>query len=255
MSRIAQSALVAVLIGVSHLPAVAQEEGTPLRGRVVADETGRPIPDIQLRFRDGTRVNTDLNGRFEVFGLAAGEHRVALVSPSCVVNYGTLLVVPGTTWETHLSFPESLADLIPELTEQGIGSVVVTASEIQGMNVSTLVDVVRRVAPTMLAPGSTQPGQTVQVRGRNRATLSGETQPIFLLDGVWIGETPEVLMDVAPTDVAAMEIILGSQGAWKYGTSGGAVRIWTWQGIQPTAAGDPDECVVDFDPAGARREG
>ena len=255
MSRIAQSALVAVLIGVSHLPAVAQEEGTPLRGRVVADETGRPIPDIQLRFQDGTRVNTDLNGRFEVFGLTPGEHRVALVSPSCVVNYGTLLVVPGTTWETHLSFPESLADLIPELTEQGIGSVVVTASEIQGMNVSTLVDVVRRVAPTMLGPGSTQPGQTVQVRGRNRATLSGETHPIFLLDGVWLGETPEVLMDVAPADVAAMEVLLGSQGAWKYGTSGGAVRIWTWQGIQPADAGDPDECVVDFGPAGERREG
>ena len=41
-------------------------------GTAVADETGRPIPDIQLRFRDGTRVNTDLNGRFEVFGLAPG---------------------------------------------------------------------------------------------------------------------------------------------------------------------------------------
>jgi hypothetical protein len=248
MPRTLTIAVAAALAFVTPYSGGAQESGDAFRGRVVADETGRPIPAIQLRFPDGTRAVTDGEGRFEIFGLEPGEHRVALVSSTCEVSFGRILVVPGTTWETYLSFPESVADLIPELREQGAGSVVVTASEISDMNVPTLVDVVRRVSPTMLAPGSTQPGQTVQVRGRNRATLTGKTTPIFFLDGVWLGETPEVLTDIAPTDVAAMEIVLGSQGAWRYGTSGGAVRIWTWQGIQPGDARDADECIVDFGP-------
>lgn len=249
MPRIVTLAFAALLAGATAASTGgAQERGDAFRGRVVADETGRPIPAIQLRFPDGTRVSTDPDGRFEIFGLEPGEHRVALVSPACSVSFGRVLVVPGTTWETYLSFPESVADLIPELRERGLGSVVVTASEISDMNVPTLVDVVRRIAPTMLGPGATQPGQTVQVRGRNRSTISGRTSPIFLVDGVWMGETPEVLADLLPTDVAAMEITPGAQGAWRYGTSGGVVRIWTWQGIQPGGARDADECIVDFGP-------
>ena len=90
------------------------------------------------------------------------------------------------------------------------------------------------------APG--QPGRSGRLRGRTRATLSGESLPTVIVDGVRT-EAP-ILWDLDAPDLAALQILEGVSGGWIYGAPGGIVRVWTKRGGGRASAGTPDACPV-----------
>lgn len=237
-------------VGAGAVPLRAQDESAVLRGRVLADVTGEPVPGVQLRFDTGARVMTDGEGRFRVAGLAAGEHRVAVVTPLCQVTWGRVVVEPRMSWDTELTLPQSMAGFQPPVTERREGEGVwITASEIEAMRVRSAADVLRREAPEMVSPPSTQPGRAGRIRGRNRATLSGRSLPALLVDGVRTDAA--VLWDLGAADVAAIQVLEGASGGWIYGSTGGVVKVWTKRGGGAPSVGTPDACPV-VDP-GVRR--
>ena len=225
---------------------VAAQQVEPLfRARVVADETGRPVPGIQVRMVRGPWVMTDSQGYFEVAGVPEGAYAFSLVTPRCDVSYGTLQLVYGLPFDIQLSFPEALAPEVSEVDRRGHEGAFVTASDIEAMRARTLLDVVRRVAPEMVDGTATVPGQSVSLRGRNRATVGGVTRPLFFLDEVQVGDGGDLLLEIPPGDVAAMELISSASGGWMYGHSGGVVRIWTKRGEgEPRPMMSPDECEI-----------
>ena len=221
----------------------AQEESRVLRGRVLADETGRPVAGVQLRFESGQRTLTDRDGRFRVSGLALGDHRVALVTPLCQVTWGRVVVEDRMSWETELSLPQNMSGFQPpaELRPEGEG-VWISASQIEEMRVRTAADVLRRAAPEMVSAAPGQPGRSGRLRGRTRATLSGESLPTVIVDGVRT-EAP-ILWDLDAPDLAALQVLEGVSGGWIYGAPGGIVRVWTKRGGGRASAGTPDACPV-----------
>jgi hypothetical protein len=221
----------------------AQEESRVLRGRVLADETGRPVAGVQLRFDSGQRTLTDRDGRFRLTGLALGEHRVALVTPLCQVTWGRVVVEDRMSWETELTLPQNMSGFQPpaELRPQGEG-VWISASQIEEMRVRSAADVLRRAAPEMVSAAPGQPGRSGRLRGRTRATLTGESLPTVIVDGVRT-EAP-ILWDLDAPDLAAVQILEGVSGGWIYGAPGGVVRVWTKRGGGRASAGTPDACPV-----------
>ena len=221
----------------------AQEASRVLRGRVLADETGRPVAGVQLRFESGQRTLTDRDGRFRVSGLALGDHRVALVTPLCQVTWGRVVVEDRMSWETELSLPQNMSGFQPpaELRPEGEG-VWISASQIEEMRVRTAADVLRRAAPEMVSAAPGQPGRSGRLRGRTRATLSGESLPTVIVDGVRT-EAP-ILWDLDAPDLAALQVLEGVSGGWIYGAPGGIVRVWTKRGGGRASAGTPDACPV-----------
>jgi hypothetical protein len=229
------------------------QEPTVLRGRVLSEVEGRPVAAVQLRFATGQRVLTDQEGRFEVQGLPAGDHRVLLVTSRCRYTYGMVRVVLGTTWETNLSLPEAYAlapspDIPQPETREGTFLAADDLAEVRGRS---LADVVRRVAPEMVEGPAGQPGRVSALRGRNRATVSGLTRPVVVVDGSTVADGPRLLSELRPTDVQAIHVVPGASGAWKYGSSGGLIQVWTRRGSGGEVGGAeacPDPLPSDSGP-------
>lgn len=223
-------------------PVLRATEPPPFSGRVLTLDERAPAPRIRLNFRNGATALTDAQGRFVVTGLPPGGHEVTLVTEACRSVTARVRVAEGATPEAELLLPDAMArmDLGPDF-EAGEGKLV-TAPEIESMRARTVFDVLRRVAPDMVDATPNQPGETQQLRGRNRATLSGRTEPILVLDGLPQGNAAYVLKDLRPDQVAAIQILAGAAGGWVYGASGGMIRIWTKRGRGSGAVGLPGSC-------------
>lgn len=225
-------------------------EPPPLRGRVVTEVEGTPVPRVRLNFTNGATALTDEAGRFTVAGLPLGEHRVTLVTPTCRAVRGLVRVVEGMDWETQLSLPEALADPTPGPDFEAGQGKFLTETEIQAARARTVVDLIRRLAPEMVDPAGNQPGEVTGLRGRNTATLGGHARPILVLDGIPQSDAAGVLRDLRPDDLAGIQVLPGASGAWVYGTSGGMVRVWTKRGRGAGSVGGPPDCPAYRGPGG-----
>lgn len=86
-----------------------------------------------------------------------------------------------------------------------------------------------KVSGVYVAPGSGQPGSNGAVQIRGRATLSGSTSPLWVIDGVIVGEDPGVLN---PSDIESMTILKDAASTAIYGSQGanGVIIVTTKMG-------------------------
>lgn len=86
-----------------------------------------------------------------------------------------------------------------------------------------------KVSGVYVAPGSGQPGSNGSVQIRGRATLSGSTSPLWVIDGVIVGEDPGVLN---PSDIENMTILKDAASTAIYGSQGanGVIIVTTKMG-------------------------
>jgi hypothetical protein len=232
---------------VSAVPAAAQEARTGrVAGTVVSAGNARGVAGMQIRFDTGERVVTDSRGRFEVEGLAWGERPVILVSSRCSITTATVVVSEVDRREYHLTLPQEIADRQREDMRARAEGIYMTADEIMATRARRMIDVVRRVAPQMVGAPGVQPGDVSPVRGRNRSTASGVTEPVLVVDGAVLGRGDRILSDLAPGEVAALEILKGAAGGWMYGSegAGGVIRVWTKRGGAASAPVGPESCEV-----------
>jgi hypothetical protein len=242
-----RSMIVLAVAAVSAVPAAAQEARTGrVAGTVVSGSNGRAVAGVQIRFDSGERVVTDSRGRFEVEGLAWGERPVILVSSRCAITTATVVVSEVDRREYHLTLPQEIAEMQREDMRARAEGIYMTADEIMATRARRMIDVVRRVAPQMVGAPGVQPGDVSPVRGRNRATASGVTEPVLVVDGAVLGRGDRILSDLAPGEVAAMEILKGAAGGWMYGSegAGGVIRVWTKRGGAASAPVGPESCEV-----------
>lgn len=223
----------------------AQAGQGELKGMVLTEESGRPVPGIEIRFRDGPSVLTNRNGEYRAGAMAAGMREFALVTARCQVAFGTARVGLEGDWTTNLSLPESMASAHRTARSGNDPRLILNAADLDEIPARTLADVLRRELPDMVIGVPGQPGQWARVEGRNRATVTGSTTPLFVVDGIRLGNTPEILWDLSPGDVAAVEVLRGASGGWSYGTgaSGGVILIHTKKGMGATV-GAPSNCQI-----------
>lgn len=242
-----RSLIALAIAALSAFPARAQETRTGrVSGLVVSGEDGRGVAGVQIRFDTGQRVVTDSKGRFEVDGLAWGERPVVLVSSRCAVTTAAVVVSEVDHREYHLTLPREIADRQRDDMRARAEGIYMTADEIMATRSRRMIDVVRRVAPQMVGGPGVQPGEVSPVRGRNRATASGVTEPVLVIDGAVLGRGDRILSDLAPDEVAALEILKGAAGGWMYGSegAGGVIRVWTKRGGAASSPVGPESCEI-----------
>lgn len=220
-----------ILLLASLLPAglAGQAAAGVVRGRVLTEESGRPVAGAEIRFRGGPAVMTNRHGEYRAVDLAEGWHEVAVVTAACEVALGRVQVVAQGEWITDLSLPDAVASRhIRMFPGEGTG-VLLTAGDLNESPSASLADALRRALPELGVQLPTQPGRAGRVQGRNRATLTGSTTPLFIVDGMRMGNDPRILWDIPPGDVVAVEVLRGAAGAWRYGAdaTGGMIRIHT----------------------------
>ena len=222
--------LVVILISVSSLLAQTRVSGT-----VTSQEDGSPIPFASV-FVKGTNVavTTDSQGNysinvpagattlsFDVIGMKAMEVEIAgrtivnvVMQPSTVVLEDVLVVAYGTAKKE--SFTGSAQVVKSERLEKRTVANVTKA--LDGM-----------AAGIQSTSGSGQPGAGASVIIRGFGSLSANTNPLYVVDGV---PYDGAINSINPNDIESITIIKDASAGALYGARGanGVVMVTTKRG-------------------------
>jgi len=246
-------------LGLLLLPSFVQAQERTVTGTILSEDNKSPLAGVTIRVK-GTRriVTTDANGRFSI-KMNPGE--TLQVS---YVGYTTSEVKPdGNTVGVNL-----------KTADNTMGEVVVTAMDIrrsprslgystQGVTGKEIAETQRenllnslqgRVAGLTITPTTGQAGASSQIVLRGFNSLTGNNQPLFIVDGIildnsTINETSNGgtglglasdrpnrnndytnrIADLNPSDIESVTVLKGPEATALYGSqaSAGAIVITT----------------------------
>ncbi len=164
---------------------------------------------------------TDFNGYFTIKDLKKG---TKLIVSSLGYN-SQEVVFNGSTLKVILKEDaKSLGELVvvgytTQRKESLTGAISsIKSSKLKGISSPSIENLLNGKAPGVyVSPGSGQPGSSGAVVIRGQATLSGTTQPLWVIDGVIVGSSAGQLN---PADVETMTILKDAASTAIYGSQG-----------------------------------
>lgn len=256
MRRFCRLLVCLLLLATSAVAAWAQQGGT-IEGTVVNAGTRAPIQGARVAV-DGTVLSTTTNaaGRFELGGVPAGTRTVRVTFMGFSPAQQAVAVPAGGAVTANFSLAAQ------EVLLEGL---VVTALGItrDQREISTSVQQVRpddmaRAGETNLVTGlsgrvsgvtitnSNTPGGSSRIVIRGANSLTGNNQPLFVVDGVPVINTSggggtmgynaidygNVVQDLNPNDIESISVLKGPTAAALYGSraANGAIIVTTKSG-------------------------
>nr|WP_236025524.1 TonB-dependent receptor [Algoriphagus oliviformis] len=205
--------------------------------RGVVSSEGEPVPGALVLVKGTQRGTvTDIDGNYSI-DAAPGE--ILVVS---FVGYTTkeVAVVGGQT-EINVTLDLSTSDL-SEVVVVGYGSQIkkevtgaiqsVSGKDLQDMPVSSVAQKLQgRLAGVQINQTTGKPGQGMNVRIRGQLSVSGGSQPLYVVDGFPISGdvnsiNPDEIQDITVLKDAASTSLYGSRAA------NGVVMITTKKGVK-----------------------
>lgn len=205
-----------------------QQNGTVIKG-VVVDVNGEPIIGASVVEKGNPKNGTitDFDGNYTL--------KVKNAKTPLVVSY--IGFVTQETKGGKMTLQEDLKAL-NEVIVIGYGTqrkgdvtsaiTSVKAEDFTVGNINNAGDLIKgKVAGLTITSPSGDPGASSQISLRGIATVSGNAQPLVLIDG-----TPGNLQSVAPENIASIDVLKDASAAAIYGTrgAGGVIIITTKTG-------------------------
>ena len=215
----------------SSSPLTLAQVAGKVRGRIVDAATGEPIIGASIHVKGNKRIGavSDMQGGYTL-SAAPG---VTLVI-SCI-GYETL-EVQATEKEQVIQLTENsktLSDLVvvgytTQRKESLTGAMIsLKDTKLKDMTTPSVSNLLNGKAPGVyVAPGSGRPGSSAAVVIRGQATLNGNTRPLWVIDGVIVGDDPGQLN---PQDIEGLTILKDAASTAIYGSAGanGVVVVTT----------------------------
>lgn len=235
LHRLCQVRLLAVLLlffFIALAPPL-QAQSNIVSGHVV-NETGQPVQGASVVVKGTTTgASTDASGNFRINAPANGTLAVSSV------GYGTVEVDINGRQSVNITL-STAANSMNEVVVIGYGTqrkeaVTGSVSSIKG-------DVVRevpspnitealqgRLAGVDISQTSSQPGATMQIRIRGTRSLTGNNDPLIVLDGIPFAGS---IGDIDPNDVQSIDVLKDASATAIYGSRGanGVILITTIKG-------------------------
>jgi hypothetical protein len=233
-----------------------------IQGTVAGLLPDQPGRSVLVLLDNGLSTYANNEGRFFLFPVPEGKHRIAAISSGCNVAVGEVEMRRGQELaiQLHLPAPVRLgAPLEPsgrmKSRSSGVAVGVLTAADIQRMKVSTVEEAIRRVSPRMLMTKGADYGRGMRVEGaRGSTTIVGSNVPLIFVDGIRLDHTSTTtLHSINVEAVERIEIVRGASGGWAYGQGGanGVIRIYTRNSSAVVDATTPPEaCGFTFSKGG-----
>lgn len=210
-----------------------QQQDQKLKGQVIDATTGEPVIGVNVLVKGSTNGTiTDIDGKYELNAPAGAILQISFI------GYKTVEIA-ATTSEQTIKLHED-TETLDEVVVVGYGvqkkesltGAMSTLKEnrLKDVTTSTVENMLNgKVSGVYVAPGSGQPGSNGAVQIRGRATLSGSTSPLWVIDGVIVGEDPGVLN---PSDIENMTILKDAASTAIYGSQGanGVIIVTTKMG-------------------------
>lgn len=210
-----------------------QQQDQKLKGQVIDATTGQPVIGVNVLVKGTTNGTiTDIDGKYELNAPAGAILQISFI------GYKTVEIA-ATTSEQTIKLHED-TETLDEVVVVGYGvqkkesltGAMSTLKEnrLKDVTTPTVENMLNgKVSGVYVAPGSGQPGSNGAVQIRGRATLSGSTSPLWVIDGVIVGEDPGVLN---PSDIENMTILKDAASTAIYGSQGanGVIIVTTKMG-------------------------
>ena len=200
----------------------------------VTDESGEPLPGVNVVVKGTTQGSiTDINGKYQI----DADSKSTLVFS--FIGYNSRDEVVGGRKEINVKLTPSNLQ-VDEVVVVGYGTS--KKSDISGSVASVSRDEMMKKAPTNILQGlqgaaagvivtaqDGAPDANAAIRIRGVATINGSAKPLYVVDGVQVGDNANFLN---PSDVASIEILKDASATAIYGAAGanGVIMITTKKG-------------------------
>lgn len=222
-------------------------------GKVTSAEDGLPLPGVTVKIKGttlGVMTNTDGN-----YSIKATPGQILVFSFISSVSQEQVV---GTTARINIILKQDSKGLIEvAVTAFGVKQQVrglgyatqnVKAKEIVESNQPNIVNALQgKVAGVQINNSSGAPGSSASINIRGGSSLSGNNQPLFVVDGIPIDNSTPVsqgglvasaapasnrAIDINPEDIESITVLKGPAAAGLYGlrAASGAIVITTKKG-------------------------
>jgi TonB-linked SusC/RagA family outer membrane protein len=249
------------LLGLALLPARAQAQSTGrITGTVTDAGTGQPLAAASVSVAGTTlRVTTDAQGRYTLGSVPAGSRSVTAARLGYGTGQRTVTVAAGGTATADFALSASVLQL-DQLVVVGYGEqerrdvtgavATVNVGALEDAPVQSLDQMLQgTVAGVQVTQASSAPGGGISIRVRGSSSISGSSEPLYVLDGFPIENDPEAsspgsggrvtatvpsnpLAALNPNDIESIQILKDASATAIYGARGanGVVIVTTRRG-------------------------
>lgn len=244
--------------------ALAFSQQVTVSGKVTGSDDGLGIPNVNIQVKGMTAQGTvsDADGRYQI---STTQDATLIFS---FVGYTTKEVSVGNQTTINVVLvPESTAleDVVVtafgvEREKKAIGYAMtaVSGDEVSTVKANNAVDALAgKVAGLVVSPGTFGPGSSTRVIIRGNNSLTGNNQPLYVIDGVPMNDSGfgssnsnnpgeysrtdygNGISDINPDDIASISVLKGPNAAALYGSraSNGVILITTKRGAENKGLG------------------
>ncbi|UEG51483.1 SusC/RagA family TonB-linked outer membrane protein [Mucilaginibacter daejeonensis] len=207
---------------------------TPIKGKVF-DNTGLPLAGVTIKVSGGnTATQTDVNGNYSINAPQGASITYTYV------GFVNQIITVGADRNIDIKLMPT-ANNLNDVVVVGYGTRAVKdvtgaissikADRLENENPTSVTDIIRGNIPGVSVAFNTSAkgGGTGDLQVRGKASLSGNVQPLIVLDGViYFGQ----LADINPNDIDRIDVLRDPSALAVYGaqSAGGVVAITTKKG-------------------------
>ncbi|PWJ53894.1 TonB-linked SusC/RagA family outer membrane protein [Dyadobacter jejuensis] len=235
---------------VSQLTIVEEQAEIIVTGKVFAKEDGGPLPGVNVVVK-GTMVgtSTDSDGKYSI---AVPSTESILVFSYLGYSTQELPVLNHTTLDVYLPADTRILNEVM-VTALGFKEVAdkmaSTSSKVTGESIgksgeaSIINGLAGKASGVQISGQGSDPGAGAFIQIRGQSTITGNTQPLIVIDGIPISNSTvgagqggvvqqSRLNDLNPNDIASVQILKGASAAalWGSRAANGVMIITTKQG-------------------------
>ena len=218
------------ILSAAFLMTAAATAQTAVKGHV-ADKDGEPVVGAAVKVGNKVVAITDNKGDFSITKLPAGTKTVTI----SYIGMETQSVSVASTMKVVLADSDSAlseAVVMSYGSGQKLGSVTgsvaaVSSDEIKNRPVANVNDALQgKVTGVQVYTSSGEPSSASSITVRGVGTLSGSSQPLYILDGVAVNAT--TVLSISPNDIASVSVLKDASATSIYGSrAANGVVIYT----------------------------
>jgi TonB-linked SusC/RagA family outer membrane protein len=249
--------IVAILLALGGIPTCLHAQGTgTVVGTITDAATGRPLAGAQVVLVD-TQLGSlsAADGRYQIRNVPAGTHTARAILMGYGAEDQTVSVPSGATVTVDFRMGQAAVE-IEGLVVTALGierqerTVTTSVQQVGGTDLASVPDpnvvasLSGKVAGVSLFNSNTPGGSSrIVIRGAN--SLTGNNQPLFVVDGIPVSNSTgsgvfgsrgyaaidygNAIQDINPNDIASISVLKGPNAAALYGSraANGAIIITT----------------------------
>jgi TonB-dependent starch-binding outer membrane protein SusC len=217
-----------------------------ITGKVVSAADGSPLPGVSVQVKGTSKgTATGADGSYAL-SVPSGVNSLEIRS----VGFNTQTVTIGSQSSINVALTEN-ENALNEVVVVGYGTQIkreltgniasIKSTDIANMPVTSFDQAMQgKAAGVLVNAGSGKLGQGIRINVRGQSSISANTQPLYVVDGILMtttdlsaqGGSTNPLADINPQDIESLDILKDASASAIYGSRGanGVVIITTKKG-------------------------